>query len=304
MSVLKARVNGQWVPLNGSDEVHVGPSDPTLASTELWVDTDEPSVMTDDMRWNTAWGIVALGSMKASPIAAAGASVRVPVTDPLPYTLLTGRRYRIRCNVRAWQPASLPSTGYLVIRRSGTELWDNHSTVSYGLAGMYVDAFISAGDNVAQTWDVVWVSGATATLYTDQASGFFYIEDIGPVSTAVPMVNPIPAWTNVTLQDGATADDPAGHASPPRYRKIGDIVYVEGSCNLTKSQSIPFILPAGYRPARGVRLLLGGHRNGVGGSYYVRCDLGPSGQLATYEIGPTSITDLTLYANFQFSVTP
>lgn len=54
MTVLKAKVNGVWVPVSsgssssgggggGTDEVWVGPDTPADAATELWYDTDEPN---------------------------------------------------------------------------------------------------------------------------------------------------------------------------------------------------------------------------------------------------------------------
>ena len=46
MPVLKAKINGVWVPLgsggSGSDEVEVGPTIPTDPGIELWYDTDDP----------------------------------------------------------------------------------------------------------------------------------------------------------------------------------------------------------------------------------------------------------------------
>ena len=42
----------------GSEEVYIGPSQPG-AGYDLWVDSDEVAPLTDDWRWNTAWGTVA-----------------------------------------------------------------------------------------------------------------------------------------------------------------------------------------------------------------------------------------------------
>lgn len=46
MPVLKAKINGVWVPLgsggSGNDEVDIGPTVPTDPGIELWYDTDDP----------------------------------------------------------------------------------------------------------------------------------------------------------------------------------------------------------------------------------------------------------------------
>ena len=53
-----------WV--NPPDEVYVGPAQPTDSWYELWYDTDETTPPTPEQSWNSAWGVVGMGSFTAT----------------------------------------------------------------------------------------------------------------------------------------------------------------------------------------------------------------------------------------------
>jgi len=63
-----------------------------------------------------------------------------------------------------------------------------------------------------------------------------------------------PPWTNATLINNAHVPPNAadgGVYQRPRYRKFGDIVYIEGSVGTFGNVTLPFfVLPVGYRPAK------------------------------------------------------
>jgi hypothetical protein len=254
MGVLRAKVAGNWVDIvggsSGTDEVWVGTDDPiaTNPSVELWVDTDDPGTMTDDVRWNTAWGIVALGTMKPGPIVYSGNAVKQPVTEALTYQTQVGRRYVIRSNVRAYGPPG-PASAYMTIRRNGNDWAENYASTSQGLTGAPVEAVMD-GDGVSYSWDVVFVINAAATnttIYNTAASSYFYIEDIGPVSGSVPAPNPTPAWLPMTLINGWT-NIGAPSWQTAGYRKVGDIVSLRGLITNSTTGGTFWNVPAGYGP--------------------------------------------------------
>ena len=303
MSVLKARINGQWVPLNGSDEVHVGPSDPTIASTELWVDTDEPNVMTNDMRWNTSWGVVAIGSFAASAQGTVIPSGSV-VTNPLVFTSVVGRRYRLRCAVRAIEAGGgVPSAMYSEVRRNGSPVGDQHhpswTVLSTAYASITLEVLLT-GDGTTATWDVaIKTSGSSSTsfrAYPDQSSSHFFIEDIGPVSTSVPMVNPTPAWLPMTLGSGWS--NLAGGWPPAQYRKVGDMVQLRGMVTTAGSGiGVWNPIPAGYGPPAQI-ILSAPYAPPSGPHGAARCDCYPTYLNAVAPVNYLSLNGLS------WSVTP
>jgi len=145
-------------------------------------------------QWNAAWGVVAKATMKVTPVNAP-ANVWTAVSDSLSMSLLVGRRYALRGNVRAFQGSG--TTGMMMgIFRDGAQAWDNHQNISgpaafnHGVITAYLD-----GDGVTRTYDMrIIPTNGTAVVHTDQATGFFLIEDVGPVSGAQPISNPSPRY--------------------------------------------------------------------------------------------------------------
>jgi hypothetical protein len=144
--------------------------------------------------------------------------------------------------------------------------------------------------------DEVWV-GSTAP--TDSLVELWY----NP--TAVPDTNP--AWTALTLVNGWST---TGTGSlTPRYRKIGDLVYLEGACRQTGLYVSGTVatLPGGYRPPAAKRYQLGAHKLGTGGNYLIRASIDTAGVIATSaDYTATDKNDPLLYLDMipPFSVTP
>lgn len=78
------------------------------------------------------------------------------------------------------------------------------------------------------------------------------IDSAGDVTFSGPnTVTPTDSgWITATLQNGYTSyNDPYG---PIKYRKIGNVVNIQGSTNQATNQLTIFTLPPGFRPDRQV----------------------------------------------------
>ena len=199
-----------------------------------------PMPVTD--RWNTAWGNVAVGSFTAGYLTATGSAVTI--TNPITFTTVVGRRYRLRLQIRVIHN---PAAGVLNVTFTGMPANDSWTTFT---AGQYNSARYEMpfdGTGVAATYNVNAYSTPTGTgLWLDSAS-FFVLEDVGPVSGAVPVASPTPAWTPLTLTANWTRYDLIMAA--PAYRKVGDEVQVRGYLKaVAGAQSPVCVLPVGFRP--------------------------------------------------------
>lgn len=89
------------------------------------------------------------------------------------------------------------------------------------------------------------------------------------------------AWTALGLGNGWSTTGTASQI--PRYRKIGDLVYVEGACRQTGAyvQGTVATLPLGFRPPLPNRYQLGAHKAGVGGNNLMRVSIDTAGVIAT-----------------------
>jgi hypothetical protein len=246
-----------------------------------------------------ALGVIGVGfPVQPQPVSLAS-SGRNALTYALGWRSVVGRRYRIHFSARAVAPGSfrayVENLGSQVPNSSDRWSSSNHNW------GHFTTSWIFDGDGT--DWStVICADNATAGYQVYPTD--FYVEDVGPNTyPALPIPEVAPAWTPVTLINSWALDDVALHLTPPRYRKIGDVVTVEGSCNAGGGLATPFILPAGFRPPKNLRIGIIGHRTNVGGSYYARCEMYSNGNFQIFEITP-SITDLTAYCNFSFSTSP
>jgi hypothetical protein len=258
------------------------------------------SAMPDTDRWNTAWGVIASDTRTTDGQFAYG----IYITS-LTFTAVAGRRYSMR-----WFAGYCGSpVGLCIIRLSaqgGAVLQDQRKNV---VAGEQFTGDVTIDDWAApagtQTVNVIaYPPSGNLGVYGATMPARFVISDVGPVSGAVAIANPTPVWVPVTLQNGWAAE-PASHQSPPRIRKIGDVVHVEGTATHPAFAvgATPFTLPEGYRPPKQLRVGFFAHRTNVGGVQYARCDVGTAGNLYITDITP-AIVDPTMYFNFSFSVTP
>jgi hypothetical protein len=202
MTIVKAKINGQWVSLasgGAEDEVWIGPSAPT-GSHELWFDTDEPTAPNAD-RWNSAWGIVAVGAFTSSNLA-------IPVgltefTTRIPFKAITGRRYRMVLQVRI--VSTTTGTGINFFPNGPSYFggsWDTWLTVEGNWDPFRTEALFTGNDvSGSFYWTVNNAGSGPVTFYLDSMS-CFYIEDCGPISYGTPpAVDPTPtavSWTLVT----------------------------------------------------------------------------------------------------------
>ena len=222
MGVLKAKVDGQWVPLEYSG----GPNA------------------------ENALGIVAMGQVIAG-VPTNVTNTGFQLTNNIAFTPLVGRRYRLVISMRANLTGA---AAYLqVFFRNGTTNLNVDSILPYIPVAatlyntLYYDWIID-GDGAAKSYNVYLIAQAGATVGVYGGSAFFYLEDVGPnVAPALPIPLTPPAWTDVTFQSGWSN---LGAGYPPvSYRKIGDVVYGRGLATAAGGAgNIIAVLPAGFRP--------------------------------------------------------
>jgi hypothetical protein len=243
MPTIKAKIGGVWTPVGGSggggtDEVWVSADAPTGTTQELWYDTDEPNLYDPDTaRWNSAWGVVAVGTFAFSE----GSTFTdgLAFTNPLSVATLTTRRYRVRFVLRAVS-ASVAQGFYLQLTRDGTAIDDRYNQVAPVNFNQVHGDWLLQGTGATNAYSVLF-KGSIGSV--GGYSGNWYIEDVGPVSLASnPPAQPASVWTNLTLLNGFTA----ASGNPPQYRKVGDVVELRGEVGRVGDSSNPmFNIPAG-----------------------------------------------------------
>lgn len=239
----------------GPDEVWVGPTDPapTQLTVDMWYDTATATPKFDEtLRWNTAWGVVAVAAPFGAGIACA-ANVPTKITSGLTITPLSGRRYRIACAVRAIQNGTAAANIQFQLWNNGANsgAWDYWHMPP---AGTYDNCLVESvfnGDGVARNFDVRAQPSAAMSMWSDVAGHAFYIEDIGPVGSYVALTAPFPSWTPLTL--GNNWSNLGAPWQVAEYRIVGDVVTVRGTIRNANAltamvASIVATLPAGFRP--------------------------------------------------------
>ena len=209
---LKAKVNGEWVLASsasgggGAEEVYVGPTEPSL-TYDIWYDTDAPGITSEDLRWSSAWGVVAVGSFLGGAAYTVPSGTDVRFTNLLAFTSVVGRRYRMRCQIRVI--GTTTGNGINLLPHGpdvGGSSWDLWHTVTgtYGYAN--VEVLFNGGGVAGNYW---WGVSHTVNIgfYLDSMSNF-YIEDVGPVVGAGVVPQPTA---------GTEATKPAVPVGPMRY---------------------------------------------------------------------------------------
>jgi hypothetical protein len=207
-----------------------------------------PNPITPADRWNTAWGVAAVGSFV--PADGGTLAANASLTSTINLTALQGRRYRLTCLVRAITQQGSPAgyTGvFFALYDKGVQGPDRYNVYpipSQGYANFH-SVWVFNGDGAAHSWDVR-NSGTPLTVFP-QSGAIWMVEDIGPIGTYVASTPPFPAWTPVTFQNGWSDYEATRNV---RYRIIGDLVYIQGLMKGgTMTYNTPaFTLPAGYRP--------------------------------------------------------
>jgi hypothetical protein len=167
----------------GPDEVWIGPADPiaTVPTIDLWYDTDAEYAPVSAPNPRNALGIVAMGSLVPGPVTLT-TGTDVAVTPWLAVTLTAGRRYRVALSVRAM---NCPTPTYVLVRlKNGAAAAVPDVPIKYvnSLFDCLHYEWVFTGNGAVWNFNVaMWSSGYTSTAYTEAGTGFFYVEDMGPV---------------------------------------------------------------------------------------------------------------------------
>ncbi|HET9667277.1 MAG TPA: hypothetical protein VFP09_10990, partial [Desertimonas sp.] len=269
MPALKARIGGEWVDVGGAggpEEVFVGDAEPAL-TYDLWVDTDEPVAMTDDLRWNAAWGMIAFAHTSAVGTQTISTIALVDVTGlSVTWTPVVGRRYRTTVTLLARKITATGDISVVVADAANTNLGGSVMTLGINGYGPTTLQIVDVPATAAPLTRKVQVHPGSASAVITPVTGYYsmiVVEDIGPASAFVPAPDPTPAWTNVTFT--GTWVNFGGLTQATQYRKIGDQVYVRGFVKSGTIGTSAFTLPVGYRPPALVRFpISGGLGTGAG----------------------------------------
>lgn len=309
MPTLKARIGGVWVDVGGgggTDEVWIDPAAPAGTTQELWYDTDEPNLYEPDTaRWNSAWGVVAVGTFAFSE----GSTFidGAAFTNPLSVPTLTTRRYRVRFVLRAVS-ASVAQGFYLQLTRDGTAITDRYNQVAPINFNQVHGDWLLQGTGVTNAYSVLF-KGSTGSVGGYSSGGNFYVEDVGPVSmSSNPPAQPASVWTNVTFINGWT--NFGGGLQGVQYRLVGDMVQVRGSAKNstaigTQTLSTIFTLPIGFRPPAW-SILVPAMSGGVNtwGQGTARIEVNVPGTFGVMDPDGTALPHTILALDHQFSVSP
>jgi hypothetical protein len=206
------------------------------------------------------------------------------ITEPLPVTMISGRRYRIVCllravvgSVTAVSVRMIPFDGGANKSATWGDVYCNAVTAGSAFDSLQ-SGFIVEGDGATHSIDIrilTTTAGATASAYWDWNCRF-YVEDIGPVTRLTGGSSPPPSivdWApwdaryaplSVVATATATTVDmtlnPAGFGfdnylsgnAPAQVTRLGPIVVCQGL--LRRTFATNFIsgqlctVPSGYRP--------------------------------------------------------
>ena len=255
-----AYVGGAWTKVSADSggetgsEVAIGPDDPigTSPEVELWFDTDAASALLEDQRWNTAWGVVAVGSFTTTYYTTTASAVTI--TNPLTYTTVVGRRYRLRLQIRVIHN---PVGGVLNVTFTGmpaNDSWTTFVAGSYGSA-RYEMPFNGTGTSMTHVVNAYTTPAGTG-LWLDSAS-FFVLEDVGPVSGAAALVMPTTDRWNTAWGIVAMGAWKSGMVNPAT-------VPVTPPLLLTDPLNVMFLAGRRYRIVLQLRAI-----NGAAGAYHL-----------------------------------
>lgn len=192
---LYADIDGTWTKVTADvgeapNEVAVGPDDPG-AEVELWYDTDAAAMLTDDVRWNTAWGMI---GFQLGQAAGYNLTTEFVMLYDFSVPLIAGRRYEVRWQNRA---IAANATTYLVYfidfipaSGHGCVLADYEFSAIPPAPANWSNPTVSALliPTVSGTYRVmpkVKMQSGTGLLY-DNLGGWCGVFDVGPSVAAAP----------------------------------------------------------------------------------------------------------------------
>jgi hypothetical protein len=194
--MLFAKIGGTWTQVSAppTNEVAVQAADPG-GNVELWYDTDAPGYTTDDLRWQSAWGVQAFGTMIADNTTVTANTVMATLTA----STVSGRRYRLAVAYRALGAAAGGGTFENILTQESTQIGGAwlHCAGNYE---NFSQAWYLTGDGSSHTWTIKAQNNSAAIqVYTSQG-GSFVLEDVGPVpgsATQPPPAGGLPAGMKV-----------------------------------------------------------------------------------------------------------
>lgn len=307
VGVLKARVGTSWVDLGS-----VGPPGP-----------QGPSGNDTLNYWNSSYGVVAIKRNSELPTTSGGAlqiaaSGQSGVTFAESFTAVENRRYRFYYYCRAWGinggtavAASVRMLPYVdgVDRQVNlNDPWTSKPATAWGsIRAEFVMNCVAGGTGAdlspgLHTFQFVAITDAAGTNYFWNTGSHFVVEDMGPLSPAIPAPPPAASTAWIPLSTGW----PLSHNVS--YRKVNDEVEFRGAMSWTNpGVSNPMTtMPTGFRPPIRSRFQtwlldtgtqiqpIAGNQLGIG--------VEPSGTISIYGLGATAgFLDLS---NVRYSITP
>ena len=251
-----------------------------------------------------ALGIVAVGSTTNNLLSLATAP-GVPVTTAITFTPMLDRRYIIKFQTRAISSPGATSCHFdLYIDGGLIALGDSYyeGETAYG-ARLF--EWLITGNGVPHTYQVYGVGPATVQIH-NQMGGFnayFYIEDVGPVSSPpLPIATPPPSWIRPLFLNGW---EDYGYPGWERaaYRKIGDVVTLRGLVKRAAgdlNQQPMFVVPPEYcAPAPLIFTVNTSGSGGIG-----RFDVQNTGAVYVNDGIHTGYAAFTSLSGVSWSVTP
>lgn len=181
---LKAKVNGQWVPVGGG-------STPT-------------------QQWNSAWGIVARAIAGTAPDqTVSAAEVELCGTQLRSTVNLVGGRYtRFKLNV-VMTPSTVPTAVYVRVKINNNVAYLWSVVLAAAQSPETIELFSPPGaysGNVSITWTVqVAYGGNVSVPFSTWQNATAVVEDVGPVAGATAIPNPyMPIYKTQAVQQTIT----------------------------------------------------------------------------------------------------
>lgn len=276
MGTLKAKVDGNWVPL----EFGGGPNP------------------------QNALGIVAVGSYPAT-VPYVLTSAFTAVSNVLSVTLQVGRRYRIVVQIRAMDLVGAATNARFSMFDGEAALVGNYYVWVGGTYQALHGEWLVDGDGLAHSYTLRGLANPGINVYRDQPTSLFYVEDIGPnAAPALPLPPTPQAWTALPFGTGWRSYGGGGTAfGVCGYRRIGDIVSLRGLAEAnTGSGTITSLIgavPVGFRPP--LQLMFGQVTSKAGSAE--RVDVLTDGTINISGAAPPNASWVALNG-IEYSVTP
>ncbi len=180
---LKAKVNGQWVPVGGGS--------------------------TPSQQWNSAWGVVADLSVRTGGDFAATATETTMISGA--FTAVTGRRYRIVARIVATATADNAGVqGTVKLDGANAFILDQqvkNGNLAYAVHGDQLFGTLASGShtvalNIVKSW---YAAGNGIVARSADYPVIFYVEDVGPAAGASVVPNPyMPIYKAQAVQQTIT----------------------------------------------------------------------------------------------------